>query len=316
MRRYFRSLLLPICALAVFCIASNAGAAHIATIDGEYNNPASPFYDTPSLIFRNTSVYDFNSAVLTLTPYQPGTVNFGIAPQSRSFGPILAGTTQNFFWLDGAPSVVVGNLFSYDYDDATVFGTQVKAVGNFSVTFTAIANNPTNPLDPNNGKPIFSVFSPTTNATGGFVGWEGLDPNGVNENFVYDNHNGTTNGTMALTLASRLPNQPPSPCLASASPAWPATAGVERNNWRKSDTFAEEIVRPEDHFLRPFMLVGYEMVSCLERIAKQFSCRGCVWRAPLATKLTTNDKIISYLMTMTCETLSRRFSCNPPLARK
>jgi hypothetical protein len=36
----------------------------------------------------------------------------------------------------------------------------------------------------------------SSNATGGFVGWEGLDPNGLSET-VYDDHSGTFSGTMA-----------------------------------------------------------------------------------------------------------------------
>jgi hypothetical protein len=60
-------------------------------------------------------------------------------------------------------------------------------VGNFYVTFTATWD----------GQSIYSQFSPSDNATGGFVGWEGLDPNGLAET-VYDDHsNGGPNGVLA-----------------------------------------------------------------------------------------------------------------------
>ncbi len=66
-------------------------------------------------------------------------------------------------------------------------------VGNFSVVFTATWNNPA--YGPG-GTEISSVFSPATNATGGFVGWEGLDPSGLSET-TYDDHVGTPNGILA-----------------------------------------------------------------------------------------------------------------------
>jgi hypothetical protein len=98
-----------------------------------------------------------------------------------------------------------GSLTSYDYDD-TYGGTShivsnslcvVNAslcafVGNFRVTFTATISGGTF-----NGDPVFSVFSPTTNITGGFVGWEGLDPTGLSET-TFDQHSGVLSGTMAI----------------------------------------------------------------------------------------------------------------------
>jgi hypothetical protein len=107
-----------------------------------------------------------------------------------------------------------GNLTAYDYDDewgntpssytnaACVVGPSLCSdVGNFSVTFTATISGGT--FD---GSPVFSVFSPTSNYTGGFVGWEGLDPNGVSET-VYDEHSGTFSGTMAIVQIGTPPNR-------------------------------------------------------------------------------------------------------------
>jgi hypothetical protein len=42
-----------------------------------------------------------------------------------------------------------------------------------------------------------ALFSPTTNATGGFVGWEGLDPNGYSESLLHDVHAGVVTGDLA-----------------------------------------------------------------------------------------------------------------------
>jgi hypothetical protein len=108
--------------------------------------------------------------------------------------------------IPGAPAgTTPGNLTAYDYDDewgntpagytnpaCVVTTTLCSDVGNFKVTFTATISGGTF-----NGDPVFSVFSPTTNFTGGFVGWEGLDPNGVSES-VFDEHSGTFSGTMAI----------------------------------------------------------------------------------------------------------------------
>lgn len=77
-------------------------------------------------------------------------------------------------------------------------------VGNFKVTFTATISG-----GPFNGDPVFSVFSPTTNFTGGFVGWEGLDPNGVSES-SYDTHSGIITGTLAVVQIGLPPIPEPS----------------------------------------------------------------------------------------------------------
>jgi hypothetical protein len=88
-------------------------------------------------------------------------------------------------------------LFVYDYDD-TAAGTHAcppnpinaglcGIPGNFHVTFTATWN----------GQSIFSQFSPASNATGGFVPWEGLNAAGVSEDPCCDFHSGSVTGTLA-----------------------------------------------------------------------------------------------------------------------
>jgi hypothetical protein len=76
-------------------------------------------------------------------------------------------------------------------------------VGNFDVTFTALISGGT--FD---GQSVFSVFSPTHNATGGFVGWEGLDEKGFSES-PFDVHNDVITGNLAnIELGTPPPGVP------------------------------------------------------------------------------------------------------------
>jgi len=196
------SLTVSISALAmVTVVASAAHATTVATIVGAYDNLV---YDTPELQFTNTSGGTLTNAQMVLTGYQG--LNNGIV-QTVALPDMGAGTTI-FDWgsIPGAPSSTSpGNLTAYDYDDewgnsppgytnpnCTVGTTLCSLVGNFRVVFTATISG-----GAFNGKPVFSVFSPNTNFTGGFVGWEGLDPTGLSET-TFDQHSGTFSGTMAV----------------------------------------------------------------------------------------------------------------------
>ena len=186
--------------------AANAGTV-VSTIDGCYDCGV---YDTPSLTFHNTSGGNFVGASIFLKGYQG--LNNGTS-LSVNLGTIGVGDTQ-YFWgsLPGVSgSTTPGNLAAYDYDDEwgntppgfTDPGCVINAslcalVGNFSVTFNATISG--GAFD---GQAITSVFSPSSNFTGGFVGWEGLDPNGLSETAAYDVHNGTFSGTLAqVTLGT------------------------------------------------------------------------------------------------------------------
>jgi hypothetical protein len=171
-----RTILTLSLSIALASGVASAASAHVATLDGAYDEAG---YDTPDLVFHNTSAYDFTNVHLTLHGYQGS--NNGVT-QSRSLPDIMAGTDYTFTWSE---STATGNLFSYDYDDSN--GVFYNQVGNFDVTFTAMWN----------GTPIYSQFSPAVNATGGFVGWEGLDPSGFAET-AYDAHSGTIGGTLAF----------------------------------------------------------------------------------------------------------------------
>ncbi len=194
--------------LGMTTLFNPASATTVATISGCYDCGV---FDTPSLIFNNSTGGTLTNAQMVLTGYQGQ--NNGLTA-TVNLGTLATGSTQ-FFWgsLPGAPSgTTPGNLTAYDYDDqyigtsaiindptcggggcASGGGSQWYAkVGNFSVTFTAIVSG--GAFD---GKAVFSVFSPTSNATGGFVGWEGLDENGFSESPLYDVHTGIVTGDLA-----------------------------------------------------------------------------------------------------------------------
>lgn len=178
-------------ALLMLARTATAGPTLVSTINGYYDVDG---YDTPSLHIANSTAFDFTNVTLTATGYQG--LNNGVS-QTISLPNIVAGSTFVYVW---GGSTTPGNMFAYDYDDewgntpggytnsACVVTTSLCSdVGNFYITFTAVWN----------GQNIYAQFSPGSNATGGFVGWEGLDPNGVSET-SYDSHNnGGPNGVLA-----------------------------------------------------------------------------------------------------------------------
>ncbi|MDE2091923.1 MAG: PEP-CTERM sorting domain-containing protein [Gammaproteobacteria bacterium] len=191
-----------IAALALFAQSRPAGASPIATISGAYDACA---YDTPCLQFNNTSASDFTSAQMVLKGYTPGSLNLG-QTQTVALPNMPSGVNTQILWSSSGSA---GQLFINDYDDSYGFNAPCPfvnpinsglcaQVGNFSVTFTAMWN----------GQPIFSVFSPDSNATGGFVGWEGIDPQGWSENPLYDVHTGSLNGTLAYIYQGTPPSVP------------------------------------------------------------------------------------------------------------
>jgi hypothetical protein len=195
---------------AVAVAPAHAGTT-VATIVGAYDDHV---YDTPELQITNSSGGTLTNLSMALRGYQSGTLNFGIT-QTAALNDIANGTTAFEDWgsLPGSPSgTTPGNLTAYDYDDewgattsnpgCVVGPSFCSFVGNFSVTLTGTISG-----GAFNGDPVFAVFSPTSNFTGGFVGWEGLDPTGLSES-TYDQHSGTFEGTMAIVQIGTPPPVP------------------------------------------------------------------------------------------------------------
>lgn len=196
-----------------------AHATTVATIVGAYDNLV---YDTPELQITNSSGGKLTNLSMALTGYQSGTLNFGVK-QTAPLSDIPNGTTAFEDWGSlPAPSsgaTTPKNLTAYDYDDEwgnyppgyfnsacnAVGGGLCADVGNFSVVLTGTISG-----GAFNGSPVFAVFSPTNNFTGGFVGWEGLDPSGISES-TYDEHSGTFSGTMAIIQIGTPPPPTPEP---------------------------------------------------------------------------------------------------------
>jgi hypothetical protein len=179
-----------------------AGPVQIASISGAYDLCT---YDTPCLVFHNTTAFDFTNVQMVLKGYGAGTLNNGLS-QTVSLPDMTANSDTNVVWGTG------GTFFTYDYDDSLGFQAPCPfpgaidaglcaQIGNFSVTFTAMWN----------GQPIYSVFSPSNNASGGFVGWEGIDPQGWSENPLYDVHTGSLTGVLAYIYEGTPPTGVPEP---------------------------------------------------------------------------------------------------------
>jgi hypothetical protein len=190
-------------AAAVSFMLAQPAHAVVATISGSYDLL---FYDTIGLTFHNTSGGTLTNSKMVLHGYQG--LNAGTT-QTVNLGDLGAGDT-NFVWgfLPGGAGccgVAQGDLTSYDYDDSwgntpagytnpdcVIVAGLCSQVGNFSITYTAKVSG--GAFD---GLNVFSVFSPASNFTGSFVGFEGLTPDGVSES-IYDQHQGSITGTLAV----------------------------------------------------------------------------------------------------------------------
>jgi hypothetical protein len=188
-------------ALTVAASGAHAGGPPVlvSTIAGCYDCLA---YDTPGLAISNTTPFAFTGVSMTLLGYQG--LNAGVS-ETIALSDVGPMSTSNVIW--GTDSFGPKMLFATDYDDeyigtsgiisnsgCTVGPTYCAFVGNFQVTFTAHWDNPS--YNGGAGTEISSVFSPTANVTGGFVGWEGLDPSGLSES-GFDVHAGSISGPLA-----------------------------------------------------------------------------------------------------------------------
>ncbi len=215
----------------------------VAQINGCYDCVV---YDTPALQIQNTTGGTMTNISMTLYGYQG--LNNGIT-QVVSLGDISDATTSTFVWgsLPGVPSSGEFNLTSYDYDDE--YGGdpnyQIPTTdcgypgigcvdgggpywyaqpGNFQVTISAIISG-----GAYDGQHVFSQFTPASNATGGFVGWEGLDAPGFSES-PYDIHSGGfTNDLADIYLGDAPPPGVPEPSIWALMIGGVAMTGASRS---------------------------------------------------------------------------------------
>jgi hypothetical protein len=263
------SFLMGAVAFGAMAGTAQAGPTLVATIYGEYDTNGisdlasivpnfSSFaqygstadYDTPALFFVNPTSFAITGDQATLLGYGTGTFNNGLS-QLISLPNLPADSITEVVWGGGCSA---GVLFCDDYDDEynTNYGANPHGApgspsadctlpnaaspsgiwynfcaptGNFGVTYTGTWGN--------GSQAVYSVFSPSSNASGGFVGWEGIDPNGWSENAIDDVHNGSINGVLAnIYLGTPPPIGVPEPLSLSLFGA--GVAGVAWMRRRKA----------------------------------------------------------------------------------
>jgi len=213
----------PVCNNAVtsllYTFSSNTGVAYNASS-----------YDTPVIYIINSSGYDMNVASLTGFRYQGGANGIDLTDTAAGFpATIAANSVYAYIWNTGGGNCGPGlgtNLFANDYDDLLGCSTSDQP-GNVQLTFSAtLAGGP-------DAGPIYAQFSPTTNYTGSFVGFEGLDETG-NAESVWDAHSGTEVGTLAVIQTGIAPENVPEPITLSLFGAGVAGAAALRRRKSKA----------------------------------------------------------------------------------
>jgi len=248
----------------------SAGNGYCGTENGttitNYATNGGTVADTPSLFILNPNSTSMTGASLVLTGYQDFAGGNSAASLSNTapnaavtdlaLPAIAPHTVYQLIWNGGSgggvtDTVVNGtNLFAYDYDDTEgnaagtgttdslghtcgsgtgALTTICAYVGNFDAKFSATLN----------GGPIAANFSPDNtqdggNVAGSFVGWEGLDADGLSETHA-DAHTATFPGTLAVITTGTKGAQPtPEPGTLALVGAALGALGVARRRRKRS----------------------------------------------------------------------------------
>jgi len=139
-------------------------------------------WDDPSLFIYNLTGFTFSNVTLTGMGYQG--VNNGLIQLAPGLASTIGSNTVYQYSWPGYPfgaycGLGAGALFTYDYDDEDGCSSSAQP-GNVALIFSAHWDNPAY----NSGAGIdisTTIFSPNSNLTGSFFGFEGLDANGFAE---------------------------------------------------------------------------------------------------------------------------------------
>ncbi|HEV2267975.1 MAG TPA: PEP-CTERM sorting domain-containing protein [Steroidobacteraceae bacterium] len=222
----FKKFMAAAALLAVVTPFAAQANTEVATISGCYDCLS---FDTPGLVINNTTGGTLDNAKMVLTGYQGD--NNGVTA-TVDLGNLGTSTTLVWGSLPNVSGALTPfSLTSGDYDDQFINTSEwipntncesagnpntsgcvsgggpgwYAKVGNFTVTFTATVSG--GQFD---GQSVFAVFSPASNATGGFVSWEGLNAEGFSEDPCCDVHHGGLTGDLANIFLGT-PPPPPTP---------------------------------------------------------------------------------------------------------
>jgi PEP-CTERM motif len=191
-------------------------------------------WDDPSLFIYNLTAFSFSNAKLVGRGYQGS--NIGIVQTAPGLATTIGSNTVYQYSWPGYPygaycGLGAGSLFTYDYDDE--YGCSGAArPGNVELIFSAHWNNPAY----NSGAGIdvsTVIFSPNSNLTSAFFGFEGLDQYGFAET-SWDAHTNSPGAYVAnINIGSAQTFNAPEPITLTLFGAGLAGAAALRRRKKK-----------------------------------------------------------------------------------